>query len=186
MQYMRLDGVDGDYFNCGPYKSLLSVSACARNWKSARGEIEDCNRILCRECDVGAAHAGESPIKQAARTLCARCGRQDQRLIRGAICVSCYNRERELLRGKNAKGAFPTHARRVHSVDYVVRGSGERHIDRCCTPIEAAVIAFRSCSGSAIRTLTGSFVMAGGRVRQHKLYVTGLISRPAPIQMRLF
>lgn len=187
MQYVKLDGVDGNYFNCGPYKSLLSVSACSRNWKAARGTTEDCNRILCRACSIGAMHSGELPVLLTARTLCARCGRSDQRLIRGSICVSCYNRERELIAGKNAKGSFPTHAKRIQSLDYAVQGSASQiHIERVCTPVEAAVMAFRTCSGKAVRMLTASFVIAGTRNRQRKLFVTGVLTRAAPVQMRLF
>lgn len=186
MKYLKIDGVDGDYFECTPYRGTFSVDACAKNWRSARGTVENCNRILCRECDIGALHAGALPVREVARHMCARCGRTDQRLIRGAICVSCYNRERELLIGMNAKGSYPTHAKRLHSVDYDVQGGGHAHLDRFCSPVEAAVLAFRSCSGKAVRMLTSNFLLAGSRKRQHKIFVTGLLTHSAPVQLRLF
>jgi len=183
VEYLKMDGVDGKYFECKPYRGTFSVDACAKNWRSARGTVENCNRILCRECDVGALHAGELPVRVTARHMCARCGRGDQRLIRGAICVSCYNRERELLIGVNAKGQFPTHAKRLHSVDYAIQGNTQAHLDRVCTPVEAAVLAFRSCSGLAVRMLTSSYLLTG---KKRKVFVTGLLTCVAPVQMRLF
>lgn len=185
MSYVKLDGVDGDYFECKPYRGLFSVESCARNWKAARGAVEDSNRCLCRNCSVGALHAGQEPVRLTPKSMCARCGKTDQRLIRGAICVSCYNRERELLVGRNSKGAFPVHAKRLRSLDISVRGASPSHIDRVCNPVEAAVIAFRHGDIPAIRMLTGTFLQTGHK-RRPRIYITGLIPSHAPVQMRLF
>lgn len=112
--YLTLDGCDGQYFHCAAYSATLSVSACARRHDRARSDT-DTEFLNCRACEIGAMHAGKKIVKRPAAHLCARCGRESQRLIRGAICVSCYNREREYLLGRNAKGTTPTHARPVRA-----------------------------------------------------------------------
>jgi hypothetical protein len=64
----------------------------------------------CRDCRIGAAHAGERHIHRSAifdMAICPRCRRGGARMIGGRLCVSCYNREREFKIGKNAKGTRP-------------------------------------------------------------------------------
>lgn len=178
MNYQTMPGVPGRYFQCQPYRALLSVDACASRWRS-----RDERSVLCRECRIGAVHAGERPTLAAPATCCARCGRSDLRLIGVRICVSCYNRDRESRIGRNAKGSTPIHARLCRPSDVSVRG-GVVHLDRVADPVEAAVLAFRSGRYDEIRPLP-----IGGaslRVGAHMIPVPGLVVRRRPVQMRLF
>lgn len=184
MEYVHLDGVEGKYFTCDAYKSLLSVTACARNYTASRDGSG--SRVVCRGCETGAAHAGERPIVEVAKTLCARCGGTEHRLIRGSVCICCYNREMEFLAGKNAKGTFPTHARRVRPMDVAIVGGGEVHLSRVASPIEAAVTAFRAQAGSAIRLLPQATIEVGSKGHHHFVHVPCVLIRRQPQQMRLF
>lgn len=111
MEYVEMPGVEGKkYFRCERHRATLSTEACAANWRSGN-HLNNEDRIACRCCPIGAAHAGEgdasmSPLKGV--KICSRCHRTAVRLIFGRVCVSCYNREREQTLGKNAKGVPPS------------------------------------------------------------------------------
>jgi len=98
-------------FRCDKLSASLLVSACAGMWEQANGAGPFVERLArCRQCVVGAGHAGAddvnmSPLRGTA--TCARCNRTDLRLIGGNVCVGCKNREYEWLNGKNAKGKPP-------------------------------------------------------------------------------
>jgi hypothetical protein len=65
----------------------------------------------CRDCRIGAAHAGERHVHHSKifdLGICPRCRRGGSRMIGGRLCVSCYNREREFKIGRNAKGTKPS------------------------------------------------------------------------------
>lgn len=133
-------------FDCAPLRATITPATCAANYLS-------CKRTLCTECPIGAEHAGRTVPPKISWRLCCRCGRTDQRLIRGQICVSCYNREREVLVGRNAKGAPPVHARPLRAADVFVAGVGMIHVDRVADVAEAIVLALRRHPGAMVRPL---------------------------------
>src|SRR5690242_4761066 len=94
-----------DTFRCDRQRMTLSTASCAKLWDSAQRKKPEPweSRFACRNCPVGAAHAGKQVEPMAAvvdelRQVCPRCTRWAGRLINGRLCVSCYNREREVLR----------------------------------------------------------------------------------------
>ncbi len=115
-------------FRCDRLSASLLVSACAGMWREANGSGHSPERLFgCRQCVVGAGHAGVadanmSPLKGTA--TCVRCNRTDLRLVGGVMCVSCKNREYEWLKGCNAKGKPPAHhpALERRCVRYLVEG----------------------------------------------------------------
>ena len=60
--------------------------------------------------------------------MCARCLRQDLRLIGGNVCVGCKNREYEWVKGRNSRGKVPVKQRPLAArvVRYSVAGSARR------------------------------------------------------------
>lgn len=98
-------------FRCDKLSASLQVSACAAMWAQANEQSHSVERLFrCKQCVVGAHHAGSddvnmSPLRGSA--TCARCNRTDLRLIGGNICVGCKNREYEWINGKNARGKPP-------------------------------------------------------------------------------
>ena len=113
VEYFEITGVPGLYFRCDRLHLKQPASDCAAMWRSARRD-KDGRRSACRNCPVGAAHAGEGQAQLSSirgRKVCARCGSGATRLIRGHLCVSCQNREYEVLKGRNSKGTRPIHAK---------------------------------------------------------------------------
>jgi len=103
VSYIEVAGLRS--FRCQTWRATLSVSFCARRWReaqSARGiRAEELN--LCRQCQIGAAHAGEPVLPRAenfGNNVC----------VRQMHCISCWNRGREWVRGKNARGNTPVKA----------------------------------------------------------------------------
>lgn len=126
IEYKTIPGVQGTYFDCPHKLGTLSVTSCGASWKASmtRDAIRDGRRVTCRCCSVGEAHAmgatapsddGAAPSGSGllGSRSCARCGRHNGRLVRGAICISCYNREREWIKGRNGKGTAPKFLRPV-------------------------------------------------------------------------
>lgn len=109
-EYFEYPGMPGRrYFRCDPLRASISVESCAVRWKAAN-EKDDDACATCRQCSVGAKHAGVGDSNGAVLCgahICARCHRPASRLIFGQICVSCYNRSRERAIGRNAKGTAP-------------------------------------------------------------------------------
>lgn len=98
------------HFRCERQHATLSTESCATMWREGNHEGMP-SRLGCRNCPIGAQHAGEALASMSAfkgTLTCARCHRGTERLIHGMHCVSCYNREREVLKGRNAKGTAPT------------------------------------------------------------------------------
>lgn len=86
----------------------LSKPACAAaHVRARRAAADSFDRLrldACRDCPIGAGHAGlPLKLKPSGRS-CARCGREDLRLVGGRICIGCYNREREWRAGHSFKG----------------------------------------------------------------------------------
>lgn len=99
-------------FQCSRHKAALQVEACKGMWTEANGRTPPDRLALCRNCPLGAQHAGLQSFqvsKLKGTGICSRCHRGGMRLVRQDICVSCWNREREVLVGRNAKGKPPKH-----------------------------------------------------------------------------
>ena len=98
-------------FRCEKLSASLQVSVCAGMWEQANGAGSCVERLArCKQCVVGAGHAGAddvnmSPLRGSA--TCSRCHRTDLRLIGGNVCVGCKNREYEWINGRNARGKPP-------------------------------------------------------------------------------
>lgn len=148
VEYFRIDGAPGEYFRCEKLMARLSVESCAQQYRRAKGGYSACTR-----CPIGAAHAGEELVVGLPSRLCLRCGGSDKRLIRGVVCISCYNRERELRLGRNAKGSFPAHARRVREADVFVAGVGRVRVERVADVAEAVLIALRRNPRAQVRPM---------------------------------
>lgn len=115
IEYRTIEGAPADrlYFVCRPLVATLSTDACADNWRRAQ-DSDDGSLWRCRNCVVGAEHAGETAANLwygRGQLICSRCHRGVARLIYDEWCVSCYNRQREYLVGRNARGAFPSRMR---------------------------------------------------------------------------
>ena len=103
------------HFRCERQRATLSTEACASNWREGNHENAE-SRMGCRNCPIGAVHAGEALASMSAfkgTPTCARCHRGAERLIHGMHCVSCYNRQLELMKGRNAKGTAPSRLARL-------------------------------------------------------------------------
>lgn len=111
IQYSSPDGAPHLLmFRCDILRATLSTRACATNWEGCQDAPEHPRFYSCARCPIGAAHAGQtvttaSPMKGA--SICGRCQRFTERLVRGHLCVSCYNRQAEVISGRNAKGSAP-------------------------------------------------------------------------------
>lgn len=107
---------DLQFFRCEPMRANLSTAACASNYKASlkKSELERLHH--CRNCPIGAMHAGETFVRTSSyygSNICARCHRPSMRIIKGRLCVSCQNREYEYLKGRNAKGSRPVKLSRL-------------------------------------------------------------------------
>jgi hypothetical protein len=97
-------------FRCDKRNASLSVESCAGMWRIAndRGAPERLDQ--CKNCSLGAKHAGVGEISLSplrGMSICGRCHSGTTRLIRGHLCPSCYNRELEYTKGRNARGTLP-------------------------------------------------------------------------------
>ncbi len=128
-----------EMFRCDRLNMTLSKPGCARLWLSANSGSAPAaweGRLGCRNCPLGALHAGKTveaatALTDALRNICPRCERVASRMIGGELCVSCYNRAREVRIGRNAKGGRPLLTDRLHTRRLVViEGSSDRLIDR--------------------------------------------------------
>jgi hypothetical protein len=101
------------FFRCDTHRANLSQRGCAERWitaQNAKGHAAE-RFAACRGCPIGAAHAGEQPVRYSwlyGQAICPRCRRGGFRMISNRICVSCRNREYELARGYNGRGNKPT------------------------------------------------------------------------------
>lgn len=101
---------DRPMFRCERRNATLQVESCAAIWKAANGKNNSECGGACRNCSLGALHAGEGDAVMSrwrGIEICSRCHRVGMRLIGGDICVSCWNRQREVIIGKNARGRKP-------------------------------------------------------------------------------
>lgn len=128
IRYEKIEGAPGLYFSCPSGQGRLSISACAQRHNLACSPtfVRDHRRAECRGCKIGMAHAGKNPdgiSRLSKSSMCSRCERMTNRIVRGSICVSCYNREAEARIGLNAKGNPLKKIRRYLDVSMLVVGS---------------------------------------------------------------
>jgi len=124
--YFQIDGAPGlRMFRCARLRATISDRACGTNFKRAQTLRTDqiTGTHLCRDCPLGAHHAGVPFVRRSGLysiDLCPRCRRYSGRIINGTRCVSCTNREYEWIKGANAKGTPPTmkplEARRIRII----------------------------------------------------------------------
>ncbi|MGF6806057.1 hypothetical protein OKW30_001183 [Paraburkholderia sp. Clong3] len=148
--YFELGELPGrQHFHCDRLRATLSTDACGHRWKTAGEATAGTRWLTCKNCHVGARHAGEldanpSPIK--GRKICARCHVLATRLIHKHLCVSCYNRQREQMIGKNAKGTKPIKLAQLvqRTISYMVRGKLEtKTVERCLDTTELIIAVLR-------------------------------------------
>lgn len=103
-----------ELFDCEKLSARLTKNSCAERHLSG-------NFLTCKDCELGALHAGKAIQAEIPKYLCLRCRRTASRLIRGALCPSCDNRDRELKRGRNARGNKPVRLKPLHvgTVGYI-------------------------------------------------------------------
>ena len=104
-------------FRCERRSASLQAANCARMWNDANGPKATQLTSPCKNCNIGAHHAGVDNASQSPITgspICARCERTGLRMVGNHICVSCWNREREYLIGKNRRGVKPKHHPTLH------------------------------------------------------------------------
>ncbi|MBW6397029.1 hypothetical protein KPL78_04175 [Roseomonas sp. HJA6] len=141
-------------FDCVALRARLTVSSCAARWCKAADRLPEPWDSLsrCRNCPIGARHAGIefNAVEAAAdawRLVCCRCLRPSERLIRGKHCISCYNRDREARIGKNAKGGRPHLTDHLGTCAVAVAAGGAVELitaHRVTGPVEVMVCAART------------------------------------------
>lgn len=109
VEYSTYPGLDMPMFRCPALSAKLSVRACADRYNRAQGTSKEAQAcLICRDCKVGAGHAGKSLVHRSwlfGKAICPRCGQPTTRMIHDRLCVSCANRQYEWIKGTNAKGA---------------------------------------------------------------------------------
>jgi len=113
VQYFEIKDAPGRYFTCAAFTMTLAETRCAAMWREASAAAREPGYRLehCRNCEIGASHAGETITRDNqyyGSHLCCRCHTWARRIVHGSVCPSCYNREREVARGLNAKGSPPS------------------------------------------------------------------------------
>lgn len=101
---------DQPMFRCEKRKASLKVESCAGMWRAANDKGAPERLDQCKNCPLGAKHAGVGEISLSplrGMSICGRCHAGSTRLIRGHLCPSCYNRELEYRKGRNARGTAP-------------------------------------------------------------------------------
>ncbi len=183
IQYFAVDGCARQFFRCAALKATLSTDSCTTNWRRAqRLRPDEVTAVhLCRDCPIGAAHAGERHVARSALFglgICPRCRKYAGRIIHGTRCVSCYNRERELVAGRNAKGTKPTMAPLLpRRVSIVLDGKPVEVVaDRAADTPEMMIAVMRVVPGRLIftRARGGEAISLAEMIRRH---------RPAPADL---
>lgn len=136
VEYIELEELPGQtMFRCDRRHATLRVEACGEMWRAAndRGAPERLDQ--CRNCSIGAKHAGVGEISLSplrGMSICGRCHQGATRLVWGHLCVSCYNRQREYLIGRNAKGSAPKMHPALHRLE--IRFMAGDHIQTLAIP----------------------------------------------------
>jgi hypothetical protein len=150
LAYFEIPEIPGQLrFRCEPLRVSLSADACGERWKSAATATADVRWVTCKNCRIGARHAGKidaNPSQFTGRKICARCHVTAPRLIHKHLCVSCYNRQREQVIGANAKGTKPIKLPPLYrrSISYMAGGKLKtKTIDRSLDTTELIVAVLR-------------------------------------------
>lgn len=142
---------DKPMFRCERLHATLQVSACSARWTEANARGASERLDLCRNCPLGAKHAGVGEISLSplrGMSICARCHQGATRLVGKHLCISCYNRQREYLIGRNAKGSKPVkHPPLLRfEVRYQAGGKVERLAREAVNSQELVIAALRDTS----------------------------------------
>lgn len=173
IEYFTIESLpDRPMFRCDKHRCTLQVESCASMWKQAQERGAPERLDLCRNCPIGAKHAGVgeislSPLRGA--SICGRCDTGATRLIRRHLCPSCYNRELEYDKGYNAKGSAPIKHPDLHVVTVLVRTGGavlKYSKGRVSSPEELVIAALRD----EPRQVTFSFLGRGPELEQGELF----------------
>lgn len=111
---------DRPMFRCERRQATLQVQSCAGMWTQANDKAAPERLDQCKNCPLGAKHAGVGEISLSplrGMSICARCHTGTTRLIRRHLCPSCYNRELEYVKGRNARGTLPVAHPVLHSLE---------------------------------------------------------------------
>jgi hypothetical protein len=142
---------DRPMFRCERRHANLQVTSCASMWIEANGKAAPERLDQCKNCPLGAKHAGVGEISLSplrGMSICARCEQGTTRLVRKHLCVSCYNREREYQKGRNAKGSAPVKHPPLYQLE--IRFQAGEVIQRIAMPAvssqELVVAALRDTS----------------------------------------
>lgn len=142
-------------FRCDSMRADLQVDKCADMWREANGKNPPERLAKCRNCPIGAAHAGEVEFEVSqlrGSGICSRCHRGGMRLVGADICVSCWNRAREVIIGRNSKGKPPKIHPPLAARSIVVRSGGETIVikrEHSCNTEELVVAGLRDCTRQA-------------------------------------
>lgn len=171
-QYFEMPELPGrTMFLCERRKATLQVESCASMWRLANDRNAPERLDQCRNCPLGAKHAGVGEISLCplrGASICGRCHAGTTRLIRKHLCVSCVNREYEYRKGRNARGTVPvTHPPLAPiEIRYLAGDRPARLKIDAVSTLELVVAALRDCS----KQVTFGFSAKGPRVVQGGLF----------------
>lgn len=123
-----MDDLDTQLITCPRMAGCLRLlpASCAQNWRRSRKSEPWDSVFVCRGCEVGARHAGETiPLPAVPPKGCCYCGKTDRRLICKSLCVSCANRIFEILRGRYRRHTPPGLMNRLHAFHIVIEDESE-------------------------------------------------------------
>lgn len=124
----QIDGFPKTMFRCNVLKATMSVDACAANWRRAPTLKADqiTGTHQCRDCPIGATHAGEHHVFRSpifGSSLCPRCRRGGARMVGDRLCISDYNRQLEFRKQRNGKGTVPQFRFDRRRVGVIIKGA---------------------------------------------------------------
>lgn len=161
-------------FLCAKRKASFRVATCAEMWRTANQQRDVPERLdLCKNCPVGAEHAGVKDVSLSPLcgvSICARCHVGTTRLVKRHLCVSCYNREREFLIGKNSRGNKPIRHPQLYRIKLkILAGStlSVCQLDRAVDLTEVVVAALRDVK----KQVTFGFQSMPPNLQQMDLFV---------------
>jgi len=145
------------YFACERLRAKFPVGSCAQMWRQANHEKNE-NRLGCKGCPIGAAHAGETTASLSRlrnSLVCGRRHRSAHRLVGKHLCVSCKNREYEYLKGRNAKGTMPIKLKALeHRTLHYMQGDEMRTLHlRLSVDTEELIVSALRDSANKVRFL---------------------------------
>jgi hypothetical protein len=171
--YTSIEGCQRKFFRCSAYGCTMSTEACAGRFQAAQTAKDEALFPIekCRQCAIGAVHAGTSVVHRSRifeRKICPRCLKGTTRIIGGRRCVSCYNREREMRIGRNRKGTPLVRVRPLHpvSIGYSVDGIYNELVTMAVDRVEAVAHIIRTKTGSIFFSRPCGHALATGGALQ--------------------